>query len=461
MLQQLVLQYFFLHTLVYGQANSHSCLEGYELKKRDDGRSFCHWVIPPGWEVQRGPVVFQTATDQQISSLKELEIREEFKDLNIFPTHKDTNTRYRGWVVSSEISGKPLVKVPKSMQQLPEQYTFFGREKCSFAKIVRSPTTVVQPGDILVYFEPNTKETSHSLYGNIVQGMNHAAVVVQNRKGEIMHVDAPKEWSGTKFSGKSFHILRLRPYPKEIKSKNDLDDWVADPEKRKQLASFLTERNFQVAAVNYYANRLYESGFQYGLNNDVKVLSNKEWIQSLIQQGKTQDLKFYCSEFAYTSWALAGVSKPASRNISDTLQGLSAFLEKTADSEKISRNKAVDNGIRNLAVEYTGSSNAIVNGLIRFLIPPKKMFPKGSKEVIEDILKSDPKEAEEKLKKAPQSVKKWFSESIVRPSDLFNEIYNQDSDYFYVGTYIDKPYSETSTRKVIDGQNDRSVGQCN
>lgn len=435
-----------------------NCPDGFELKQ-NEGRSGCYLVRKSG-ELQRGPVEFPVATDKQLDGLRILDIQEGFKDLNVYPLQKEQQLTYKGWVVASNLSEKTIVKIPKSMQQLPEPYTFVGQKKCHFARLIHSPASAVQPGDLLIYFEPSTQEVSHSLYRNMVQGMGHAAVVTKNRKGEVMHVDAPRSWSGTSFSGKSFHILRLRPYPKEIKSKHDLEEWLADPEKREQLRAFITERNFRVAAINYYTNRLYEQGYEYGLSGGTKVLMDKEWIEHLVQQGKTKDLRFYCSEFAFTPLAIAGVSRPAAKNISDTLQALSAFVEKTAAKEKISKDKAISNGIGDMAIEYNGASNVIVNGLLKVLVPPKKFLSKEGEDAIKDILRSTPEEGERKLKKAPEKVRKWLSENTIGPSDLFNEIYNPNSDYFYVGTYIDGGLAETRNKTLNEGQRDRSVGQC-
>lgn len=435
-----------------------TCPDGFELKQ-NEGRSGCYLVRKSG-ELQRGPVEFPVATDKQLDGLRILDIQEGFKDLNVYPLQKEQQLTYKGWVVASNLSEKTIVKIPKSMQQLPEPYTFVGQNKCHFARLVHSPASVVQPGDLLIYFEPGTQEVSHSLYRNMVQGMGHAAVVTKNRKGEVMHVDAPRSWSGTSFSGKSFHILRLRPYPKEIKSKDDLEKWLADPEKRERLRVFITERNFRVAAINYYANRLYEKGYQYGFEEGTKVLTSKEWIEQMIRDGKTEDLKFYCSEFAYTPWALAGVSRPASKGVSDTLRALNAFISKTSTKEKISKDEAISNGISDMAIEYNGSSNVVANAILKVLVPPKKFLPEGGKAAIEDILKSTPEEAERKLRRAPESVRKWLSENTVGPSDFFNEIYNPNSDYFYVGTYVDGGLAETRNKTLNEGQKDRSVGQC-
>lgn len=372
-----------------GQSKFSTCTEGFELR-RSEGRLGCYWVIPPGSEQQRGPVIFQTATVKQIDDLQILDIQEGFNDLNIYPLQKEQQLKYRGWIMASNLSKKTIIKIPKTMKQLPEPYTFVGRDKCHFARLVRSPESVVQPGDILIYFEPGIEEISNSLYRNMVQGMGHAAIVAKNRKDEIMHIDAPRSWSGTSFSGKSFHILRLRPYPKEIKSKQDLEDWLSDPKKREKLSAFLTERNFRIAAINYYSNRLYENGYKYGFQGSTKILTDKEWVQELVQQGKTKDLEFYCSEFAYTPLALAGVSRPASKNISDTLQAISEFISKTAAKEKISKDKAISNGIGDMAIEYNGSTNVVLNGILKLLAPPKKFLPEGGKEAIEDILRSPP-----------------------------------------------------------------------
>lgn len=57
-------------------------------------------------------------------------------------------------------------------------------------------------------------------------------------------------------------------------------------------------------------------------------------------------------------------------------------------------------------------------------------------------------------------MKKWLSENTIGPSDFFNEIYNPNSDYFYVGTYVDGGLAETRNKTLNEGQQDRSVGTC-
>lgn len=427
-----------------------NCPRGFELKKNGN-KTGC---FPEG---SRGPVSFKVADDAQLEALRNYDIKSEFKGVNVFPMQKEEQINYRGWILGSNVTTQPLVKIPKEMKTLPAPYTFYGQQKCHFARFLNSPEAVVQQGDMLIYIENSVQAESSSLYMNMVEGMVHTGLAMRDREGNLMRVEAPYSSSEKGFNRRSYHLLRLRPLPKEITSNEDLEAWLKDPEKREKLKAFLTERNYRLAAINYYANRLFEAGFDYGSNKSLRIATDQEKIRDLIHRAETKDVKFICSELTATPIILSGVSRPAMRSAKQTLMAMDEFLKTTAAKEGISKDKALKNGLDNLALEYAGVSNKTVAAIINFFLPK---WQAGWNEAIQKIMNAPKESMEAELKKAPPALREYLEKKTIGPSDFVKSIYDGNSDYFYVGTYIEGGIAEIRNKSTIEGQLDRTAGVC-
>lgn len=332
------------------------------------------------------------------------------------------------------------IAIPKGVEELPPFFAYVGQDKNHCIRpITQKPESHLEDGDILVYFR-GVDYDSKSLYQHVSKGRWHAAIVGKDKNGKLAHYDSPSSMSGNNFSNGTYHILRLRPYPPEVQSDQDLKIWQQDPVKKAKLKEFAEKREKLLKDSLEVLNTINETGYSYDVDRKTEV-SIDQTLQSLRKQ--YQDTKscpkmsLYCSELAITPFVIAGLKLPKSQSIFESIER----IEKTVLPEFVkngkSREAAVDDSLNHLFADAAmllemGVSEDELNAFRRTGKIPAQA--ETARSLYKKLLMAGP--IERPLMMMAMNFASASKGQIVSPSDLFDSIYDPKGSFAYVGSFV-------------------------
>ncbi len=268
-----------------------------------------------------------------------------------------------------DLAKLPVVEIDA---KLPDYHARVG--KTGFViPIQGDPAKLVEPGDILVTFDSNAASRAsgeHRVWDQIMNGAWHAALVGGTKQKPTI-IESPAGYMGG-FTGRNYHILRLRPYPREITTPEELEKWKHDPVLNKKLEEWTGVRKQLVEAIvkngevfykSKYDNSLYDAArkTEISLPKERKALA--EQLKNAEQNGGclSKPPTMYCSELPATVYNLSGVESVCGINVADLFDVIDQRT--VPDFQRQYPERSVDE-LRRLAVmELVHNENILVRAL--------------------------------------------------------------------------------------------------
>jgi hypothetical protein len=355
--------------------------------------------------------------------------------------------KFFGYKLTSPLSetSAPLSFHDSSVEKIGWPMSKVGQ--CAGAVVIDEPEKIVQPGDILINFNRHAETDSRDLRTVVEGGANHSAMVMTwpPNSAKKIHLDFPFSSSDDNFredpkkSRDSYHILRLRLVPPEITTTENLKLWLKDPDKRKKLKEFLTERNCKIKKVQFWNEKLVGLNFAnkigYSFSNNIGDKSTSELQDQVLNQ---KNMKLTCVEHTLLPFKLAGMINPGTVSLREKAEAIHKYISRVSEKYDISREQAAIKAL-NFADATAFHVNAKGTDMMLSLVAAEAMnqlnlsLTTNSKKIA-TILSGDPDTMAERLAELPFEQRKMLS--MNSPGSVLQSAQRSNSDFVYVGTYI-------------------------
>ncbi|MFM8269522.1 MAG: hypothetical protein ACKN9V_04970 [Pseudomonadota bacterium] len=320
------------------------------------------------------------------------------------------------------------------------------------------PQKNLQEGDILLQVNPITKDPSH-VYDYLMQSP-HAAVVAKKPDGSLYALGTPRNyWPEGSLTHASYHVIRLREYPKEITSPQILAEWRSSPVKYRKIQDWQEQRQVILAKVRKGIEFFEQNVPYYDSARNTQILDPKykklfsEWIL----EGKTCENvpSQYCSELVATIYSVAGADLPKVKSAQFYLDRLEKEVlpkfQNPGESKEQVFKKAIDAFFED--TELWGNLGIDTEEKDRVLEERKKpgkesLLPKKVAKFKANL---------EWVWGFPPFIRNqlvgWSgltgsSYGVITPLDFLDSVKDSGSDYAYTGTYL-KSACEDPTKNSI------------
>jgi hypothetical protein len=275
--------------------------------------------------------------------------------------------------------------------------------------------------------------------------MHHAAIA-----GNTRHFDAPAKMSSSSYTGSgSFHVIRLRLRPRNIRSGVDDIKAINKPENLKKTIEYEEWRDAILADVMTKLQLMNRARFQYDSDFNLDVKTESSCDETLKKTVKCEKgLSYWCSEYVITPYRMSGFPLPHIESLGEAMQSLNEGLLKELNKKEISKEECFDDGVENMlghafCTSYDRVSLAF-SGLQYSIMSDFDKSAREAKKKLKELLVQSPDKIETKIRSMKETdlIKKINNEAL-KPSDLFQMVLKKDSFFEYIGTYIE-PHNELS-----------------
>ncbi len=350
--------------------------------------------------------------------------------------------------------GLPL---PESTRR-PEQ-----EENKDFVILECDPVKNLKEGDILLQVNPISKDPSH-VYDYLMQSP-HAAIVAKKPDGSLFALGTPRNyWPEGSLHHASYHVIRLREYPKEITSPQILAEWRSSPVKYRKIQDWQEERRLILGRVKKGIEFFEKNVPYYDSARNTQILDpkfKKEFSEWILEGKKCEGVPSqYCSELVATIYSVAGADLPKVKSAQFYLNRLEkevlpkfrgpgetdAQVFKKAidaffDDTELWGNLGVDSEERDKILEERKKPGK------EGLLPPKIAKFKANLEWVWGF----PPFIRNQL--ISWSGLTGSSYGVITPLDFLDAVKDSGSDYSYAGTYLksacEDPAKAPSSRHLI------------
>ncbi|MBI4356757.1 MAG: hypothetical protein HY559_02615 [Gammaproteobacteria bacterium] len=323
------------------------------------------------------------------------------------------------------------IPLPEGIQKIPPYYSYVGKNRQHFIiPLEGNPLEYLEPGDIRIEFR-RTPKTIEGLYDQATKGRWHASIVYKDEAGSLKHVDSPKGWTGThRFTSTTYHVIRLRQDPPPGFTE---ETWK---QKREEMLGKVQATLTQIMGTDY--------GYDGDRVSEVCLEGGCERVKEMLARGMCP--KQYCSELPLTAYRLAGLPIPKAVSQEETFNFIEQkVLPKILAEEKNKKENANLTGealrgkVLTRALDYLFEDRQMVNELgaerIRILRTEMETYfktPPSLRAAYFNIYGNPFTESEKKRGRA------------VGPSDWFDQIFDKNGYFSYVGTRVGESFCPTA-----------------
>lgn len=338
------------------------------------------------------------------------------------------------------------IPIPNNMKNLPNYYAYIGDKHFIFP-IYKKPELFLEEGDILVYFR-NVYMDSRSLYDHITRGQWHVSIVGKDKNGKLKHFDSPSRLSSTNFSDLKYHIIRLKKYPTYIKNINGFLSWLNKP---REVQLFLQERALKIKNINKVLMALLKTNYSYDIERktEITIPEEAEKIETeFLETGNISCSKMYCSELPAIAYKLSSVDIPLTDFANESLDNVEEnILNNNLNKEEKNNlmEASMDHFVRDL--EFIEELDCSIEEINKF--KTTRELPKKAKKIKEQyiVLLKSYKSLRKILLKIGMNERK--NGRVIAPSEFFDAIFDINSEYSYVGSFIGKVYKTAELHNTV------------
>jgi len=350
--------------------------------------------------------------------------------------------------------GLPL---PESLRR-PEQ-----DDAKDFVILDCDPQKDLKEGDILLQINPISKDPSH-VYDYLMQSP-HAAIVAKKPDGSLYALGTPRNyWPDGSLEHVSYHVIRLREFPKEITSPQILGEWRSSPVKYRKIQDWQEERKMILARVRKGIEFFEKNVPYYDSERKTQILDPKykeDFTRWILQGEKCENVPSqYCSELVATIYFVAGAELPKAKSAQFYLNRLEKDVlpkfRSPGESDDQVFKKAIDAFFED--TELWGNLGVDSDEKDRVLEERKKP----GKEALLPKKVAKFKANLEWVWGFPPFIRNqlisWSgltgsSYGVITPLDFLDSVKDSGSDYAYAGTYLkstcQEPAKAPNTRHLM------------
>lgn len=336
-------------------------------------------------------------------------------------------------------------------------------EAKDFVILECDPQKNLQEGDILLQVNPITKDPSH-VYDYLMQSP-HAAIVAKKPDGSLYALGTPRNyWPNGSLEHASYHVIRLREYPKEITGPQILAEWRKSPVKYRKIQDWQEERHAILEKIKKGIHFFEENVPFYDSARNTQILDPKykdEFTKWILMGEKCTDVPSqYCSEMVATIYSVAGAElpkvKPAQFYLNRLEKEVLPKFRIPGESDEQVFKKAIDSFFDD--TELWG--NLGVDSDERDQILEERKKPGKEKTLPKKVAKF--KSNLEWVWGFPPFIRNqlisWSgltgsSYGVITPLDFLDSVKDSRSDYAYAGTYLktacQEPAKAPSTQHLL------------
>jgi hypothetical protein len=299
----------------------------------------------------------------------------------VFPTESGSKGEEKRPKAYSEVDCAMAMPLPADLAKLPpaeldaklpDYHARVG--KTGFIiPIQGDPEKILEPGDVLVTFDSNAASRAsneHRVWDQIMHGAWHGALVGGTKEKPVI-IESPTGYMGG-FKGRHYHILRLRPYPREVTTPEELEKWKRDPALNKKLEEWTITRKQLLETIVKNGDVFYRSGYDNRLydavrKTEISIPAERKALQEQLEKAReskgclTNPPKMYCSELPATVFNLSGVDSVCGVNVADLFDMIDTRTVPDFQGKYPNRSEAE---LRKLAViELVHNENILVTAL--------------------------------------------------------------------------------------------------
>jgi len=349
--------------------------------------------------------------------------------------------QHRGYTLAVDDPSFSHVGMP-----LPQKSANRPQADDKFVILECEPEKNLQEGDILLQVSPISKDPAHAY--DLLMKTSHAAIVSKKADGSLYALGTPRNyWPDGSLTHASYHVIRLREFPKEVTSAKVLAEWKSSPVKYAKIRDWQAERKIILEKVKK-GIRFFETNVPvYDSARNTEILDKKyqglfsDWI---LKNEKCEDVPSqYCSELVATIYAVAGAELPTQKSPDFYLKKLEKevipFFKNPWETDSDAFKRSVDAFFNsteiwtNLGVSADEKAEILAK---RQETGDLKLLPQAVAKMKENI---------EWLWGFPPFIRNqliyWSGtvgdgKGVVTPLDFLDSVQDVKSDFSYVGTYL-------------------------